>query len=93
VASQYAEAMFLPTDDRERKARIIERMTAVPQHVLASSFEQGWSCDLAAAAAACKVPALCIQAANPHPELERFGQPDELREVTTGESAADTAGD
>lgn len=74
VASQYAEAMFQPTDDRERKARIIERMTSVPQHVLASSFEHGWSFDLAAAAAACKVPALYIQATNPHPELERFGQ-------------------
>lgn len=74
VARQYAEAMFLPTDNRERKARIAERMTATPQHVLASSFEHGWSCDLAAAAETCQAPALYIQASIPRPELAHFCQ-------------------
>jgi pimeloyl-ACP methyl ester carboxylesterase len=75
VARQYAEAMFLPTDDRPRRAWIVERMTAAPQHVLASAFEQAWACDLAAAAAACTVPALYIQADGQRGrELERFGQ-------------------
>jgi pimeloyl-ACP methyl ester carboxylesterase len=72
VARQYAERMFVPTDDRERRAWVVERMTSAPQHVIASAFEQGWACDLAAAAAACEVPALYIQAATPRPELERF---------------------
>jgi pimeloyl-ACP methyl ester carboxylesterase len=75
VARQYAEAMFLPTDDRSRQASIVERMVAVPQHVLASAFEQAWGCDLAAAAAACLVPTLYIQADGQRGrELLRFGQ-------------------
>ena len=49
-------------------------MTSAPRHVFASAIEQAWSCDLAGAAAACKVPALYIQAAAPRPELELLGE-------------------
>jgi pimeloyl-ACP methyl ester carboxylesterase len=74
AVEELVEGMFLPTDDRERRARIAERMAAVPQHVLASAFEQCWTCDLAAAAAACQAPLLYIEAVRPRPELARFGQ-------------------
>jgi pimeloyl-ACP methyl ester carboxylesterase len=70
AARQFVEPMFLPTDDRGGRARIVEQMTSAPQHVIASALEQTWSCDLASAAAACKVPALYIQAHRPRPELE-----------------------
>jgi pimeloyl-ACP methyl ester carboxylesterase len=74
VARQFVERMFLPTDDAERRAWIVEGMTSAPQHVFTSAIEQVWTCDLATAAAACSVPALYIQAATPRPELERLGE-------------------
>ncbi len=74
VARQFAKPLFLPTDDRASMARFLHQMMTTSQHVLASSFEQTWTCDLAAAAAACNVPALYIQAAIPRPELDRFSQ-------------------
>lgn len=60
AARQFISNLFIPTDDQERKAKIIERVTATPQHVMASAFEQALSWDSAAAAAACKVPVLNI---------------------------------
>jgi pimeloyl-ACP methyl ester carboxylesterase len=72
VVAQLAEGMFLPTDDHDRRAWIGKRMAAVPQYVLQSSFAEGWTCDLRSAAAACKVPALYIQASTERPELDRF---------------------
>jgi pimeloyl-ACP methyl ester carboxylesterase len=47
-------------------------MTAAPQHVFASAVEQVWSCNLPAAASACRVPTLYIQAAGARPELGRL---------------------
>jgi pimeloyl-ACP methyl ester carboxylesterase len=70
----FVDRLFLPTDDAERRARITRTMTAAPQHVFASAVEQVWSCNLTAAAAACRVPTLYIQAAGPRPELGRLGE-------------------
>ena len=69
----FVDRLFLPTDDAERRERITRGMTSTPQHVFASAVEQVWSCDLPAAASACKVPTLYIQAAGPRPELGRLG--------------------
>lgn len=62
VARQVVDAMFLPTDDQQRKAQIVESMTSVPQHVMASSMEQTSSWDGVSALSACKVPTLLISA-------------------------------
>lgn len=72
VARELGEAMFLPSDDRDRQARTLNGMLATPQHVLASSFKEGWECDLANAASTCKAPILFVQASGDRPELERF---------------------
>jgi pimeloyl-ACP methyl ester carboxylesterase len=69
----FADRLFLPTDDTERRARITGEMTSAPQHVVASAIEEVWTCDLTAAASACRVPTLYIQAAGPRPELGRLG--------------------
>ena len=69
----FVDRLFLPTDDAERRARITRGMASAPQHVFASAVEQVWSCDLPAAASACRVPTLYIQAAGPRPELARLG--------------------
>jgi pimeloyl-ACP methyl ester carboxylesterase len=55
--------LFLPTDDPERKAQIVDHMTGAPQHVMFSAMECIFNCDTAVAAASCKVPALLINAA------------------------------
>jgi pimeloyl-ACP methyl ester carboxylesterase len=64
---------FLPTDDPQDKARIIDLMSSAPQHVMGNALEHHilrW--DSAAAAAACKVPALYIGAATPLADVARF---------------------
>lgn len=67
-----ANALFLPTDDAQRKARIVEAMSSAPQHVMASAFEHIFACDTAAAAAKCKVPILNLIATQPLTDLARF---------------------
>ena len=62
VARQFVDGMFLPTDDQQRKAQIVESMNAAPQHVMASAAEQTWSWDAATVLSACKVPMLLISA-------------------------------
>jgi pimeloyl-ACP methyl ester carboxylesterase len=64
--------LFLPTDDPERKAQIIEHMASAPQHVMVSAMECTFNCDTAAAAAGCKAPALLINAAVPQADLDRL---------------------
>jgi pimeloyl-ACP methyl ester carboxylesterase len=64
---------FLPTDNLLDKARIIDLMSSAPQHVMANALEHHilrW--DGAAAAAACKVPALYVGAAIPLADVTRF---------------------
>jgi pimeloyl-ACP methyl ester carboxylesterase len=64
---------FLPTDNPQDKARIIDAMSSAPQHVMANSLDHHilrW--DGSAAAAACHVPALYIGAATPLTDVARF---------------------
>ncbi len=68
------ERMFLPSTDARLKGRILDEMSSAPRHVMASAWEHIWSFDFAAAALACKVPALFVNAAAPRPELERLRQ-------------------
>jgi pimeloyl-ACP methyl ester carboxylesterase len=67
------EYTFLPTDDPTDKARILDVMSAAPQHVMANALDHHivrW--DGAAAARACTVPALYIGAAAPLADVARF---------------------
>jgi pimeloyl-ACP methyl ester carboxylesterase len=68
-----AEALFIPTDDPVRKARIVDAMSSASQHVMASAFA-GIFCDTAASAAACKVPLLILMAAQPLSDVARLRQ-------------------
>jgi len=63
AARQFVAAqMFRPGDDLERKERILDAMTAAPQHVLGPAFGAIGDFDSAASLQACKVPALFIAA-------------------------------
>jgi pimeloyl-ACP methyl ester carboxylesterase len=55
--------LFIESDDPERRRWITERMCSTPQHVLHSAFRHLVALDSAQAAAACRVPVLCIGAA------------------------------
>lgn len=72
VLRQIADALiFLPTDNPERKADLVEALCAVPQHVLVSTWENFLEHDTAAAAAACQVPTLYLGSVFPA-NLTRF---------------------
>ena len=72
---RFFSGFFLPTDDPERKARILAQAPSTPQHVVASAWENGFfAYDDAAAAAACRVPVLYIDAGTPNTDLSRFGE-------------------
>jgi len=63
AARQFIAAqLFRPGDDAARKERILDDMSAAPQHVLAPAFAAIGDFDGAAALQACKVPALFIGA-------------------------------
>src|SRR5262249_28142175 len=67
------ERLFGPNDDKARAAQITEGMLATPQHVMVSAFESLFQTfDSEAAARACKVPALLIDAEAPIPDRARF---------------------
>ena len=68
----FASTLFLPTDDPERKAWLVEQMAATPQHVLASAFANTFAWDGAAAAAGCRVPLLLISGATVVNDLPRL---------------------
>ena len=73
---RFFSGFFLPTDDDpERKARILAQVSSTPQHVVASAWENCYfAYDTAAAAAACRVPVLYIDAGTPNTDLSRFGE-------------------
>lgn len=67
---QFVSSMlFLPSDDAQRKARIVDLMSSAPQHVMASAFEHIASYDYTSAATSCRVPWLALSAHPPFVDL------------------------
>jgi pimeloyl-ACP methyl ester carboxylesterase len=79
-------ALFIEGDDPERKRRIVDAMSATPQHVMHSAFKNLIAFDSEAAAKACSVPALMIDAEPPIADTEhtRAAWPSVLRRQTLG---------
>ena len=67
-------SLFIPTDDRERKRRILKGMSSAPQHVAVSAFEGLRDYDPAEATGGLMVPAVYIAAdeARPRSDMTRF---------------------
>ena len=65
VATDFVRAMFLPTDDPDRRARITAGMLTVPQHVMASSQDEIARFDMGGAVSRIKQPLLYIGASAP----------------------------
>jgi pimeloyl-ACP methyl ester carboxylesterase len=66
------EQLFLASDDPARRRRIVDEMSAAPQHVMASCFEEMFAFDHEAVAAACRVPMLYVAAENLLSDLGRL---------------------
>jgi pimeloyl-ACP methyl ester carboxylesterase len=69
-----ASSLFISTDDRRRKERILDEMSSAPQHMMVSAMEGLRDYDAAAVAEGCAVPALYIAADEPQPraDMPRF---------------------
>ena len=67
-----SNALFLPTDETDLKQQIVERMARTPQHVMVPALANIFSWDHAAGAAACRVPALLVNAADAPGSVARF---------------------
>lgn len=73
ICRELVGSVALPTDDTDRVESVKTVMSSAPQYVMVNSFDQHillW--DGAAAAAACKVPALYIGAAAPLSDMARL---------------------
>jgi hypothetical protein len=69
-----ANSHFIPTDDQERKVRILQSMSCAPQHVVISAFEGIRNYDPAEVAGGLAVPGLYIAAdeQRPRSDMTRF---------------------
>jgi len=65
-----ASALFLPTDDAARKARILSTMTEAPQHVAVSALEGGHAYDASEARGRLAAPVLYIAADETPPRAD-----------------------
>jgi pimeloyl-ACP methyl ester carboxylesterase len=72
VLRQFLELNFAPTDDPQRKARLVDQMASTPQQVGVSTWDGMFAWDSATATAACKVPVLYIDTGTPNADLQRF---------------------
>jgi pimeloyl-ACP methyl ester carboxylesterase len=74
LRSYVANSLFIQTDDRERKQRILEGMSLAPQHVVVSAFEGLRDYDPTEATGGLAVPAVYIAAdeAQPRSDMARF---------------------
>jgi|RhiMethySRZTD1v2_1073278.scaffolds.fasta_scaffold106478_2 pimeloyl-ACP methyl ester carboxylesterase len=74
LQSKFVDSLFLPTDNKERQARIKAGMMSTPQHVAVSAFANIFA-DTTSAIQACRVPLLVLSA------TESLSDPTRLREV------------
>jgi len=69
-----SRSLFIPTDDEQRKERILQSMSSTPQHVVVSAFEGLRDYDPTEAAGGLAVPGVYIAAdeLQPRSDMERF---------------------
>jgi pimeloyl-ACP methyl ester carboxylesterase len=75
VLREYASrALFIPTDDEQRKERILQSISSTPQHVVVSAFEGLRDYDPTEAAGGLAVPGVYIAAdeLQPRSDMTRF---------------------
>ncbi len=89
VLRRYASrSLFIPTDDQQRKERILQSMSSAPEHVVVSAFEGLRDYDPTEAAGGPAVPGLYVAAdeLQPRSDMARFHEmfPEVLYGKTVG---------
>jgi pimeloyl-ACP methyl ester carboxylesterase len=83
-----SNVLFIPTDDQERKERIVQEMSSASQHVVVSAFENFGDYDPTEVGEGLAVPGLYVAANEPQPrsDMERFQElfPEVLDGKTVG---------
>lgn len=75
IREYFAELLFGPADDQQRRSWILDGIGRVPQHVALSAWENGFfGFDTAVAVAACRAPFLYIDAGTPNVDLSRLAE-------------------
>jgi pimeloyl-ACP methyl ester carboxylesterase len=74
MRSLVTDVLCITTDDQERKERIAQQMSSAPQHVVVSAFEGMRDFDPTDSGGGLAVPALYVEANEPHPrsDMVRF---------------------
>jgi pimeloyl-ACP methyl ester carboxylesterase len=67
-----SDALFIPTDDADRKKRILADMTSAADHVTRSCFQAIVDADMEGVARACRIPFLYLAAAVPLADFARL---------------------
>ena len=70
MRSFVSNVLFIPTDKKERKERIVQQMSSAPQHVVGSAFEGMRDFDPTKAGRGLEVPALYVAANEPQPRSD-----------------------
>jgi pimeloyl-ACP methyl ester carboxylesterase len=65
-----SNVLFIPTDDQERKERIVQQMSSAPQHVVVSAFEGMRDYDPTESGGGLAVPGLYVEANEPQPRSD-----------------------
>lgn len=65
-----SNVLFIPTDDQERKKRIVQQMSSAPQHVVVSAFEGMRDYDPTESGGGLAVPGLYVEANEPQPRSD-----------------------
>jgi len=83
-----SNVLFIPTDDQERKERIMQEMSSAPRQVIVSTLESEREHDPTEAGGGLAVPGLYVAANEPQPrsDMERFREmfPEVLDGKTVG---------
>jgi pimeloyl-ACP methyl ester carboxylesterase len=79
-------ALFIPTDDPTRRARLLEKMTSAPAHVVVSAMQGLRDYDPRSARGLVKAPCLYIAADEPGPRSDMAGLRDLLPQLAYGQT-------
>jgi pimeloyl-ACP methyl ester carboxylesterase len=81
-----SNTLLIPTDDQERKERIVQEMSCAPQHVIVSAFESMEGYDPIEAGGGLAVPGLYIEANEPQPRSDMVRLHEMLPQVLAGKT-------
>jgi hypothetical protein len=84
MRSFVSSVLFIPTDEKERKERVVQEMSSTPQHVVVSAFEAMEDYDPIEEGGGLAVPGLYIEANEPQPRSDMVRLHEMLSQILAG---------